>query len=137
LSHWQEQARSEQEVNRNLGLYWVDALEKGRPLAKAVPWDIGLVQLNARNQLVWMAGEVCAEWLPKLREWLADPGLTALGYCQDLPSYFPTAEMIPEGGYEVDRSNWYRKTGPMPYAQTIDDSARRELLALKRKISSK
>lgn len=133
-SHWQRMAGSESELERNFGRYWLEAVRDGKPLARCVPWEAGVLQLAAATRTVWLAGEVCGEWLPLIRSWLEDDGIRGLGYCQDLPGYLPTAALIDEGGYEVIVSNWYRKTGPAPFDKKMEDEARRVLLELYKEI---
>lgn len=132
IEHWQRMTESESEVERNFGAYWLEEIKAERPFARCVPWDIGIIELGADLRLVWMAGEVCGEWLPLLRGWLDTPDLRGVGYCQDLPSYLPTAALIEEGGYEVIRSRWYRKTGPAPFDRSIEGEARRTIERLRR-----
>ena len=115
LEHWEELARSEEELQRNLGAYWVDRLRSGIPPVQFLPWAVGLIRLGEGHTIAWLANEVVAEWLPLLRDWLDDPDLIAWGYCQDGRNYMPTDELIPQGGYEVDRANTYTKAGPGPF----------------------
>ncbi len=134
LEYWQGLARSESETSRNLGKYWANRLQSGLPPVQAVPWGIGLVRLTREHRVAWLAGEVLAEWLGHLREWLEDEQLIAWGYCQDGRGYMPTDALIPEGGYEVDRSNNYNKTGPGPFAVGINEAARQGFLALVKQV---
>jgi len=77
---------------------------------------------------------VVAEWLPLLRNWLNDPNLTAWGYCQDGRNYMPTDELIPEGGYEVDRANTYTKAGPGPFKVGVNKATETTFRALAERI---
>jgi len=99
-----------------------------------VPWDVGLVRLTGHHCVAWLAGEPVAEWLPYLRQWLCVDQVLGLGYCQELPGYLPTDALLSEGGYEVLQSSWYRKTGPGPLAQGLDDSLRQRFSALARQV---
>jgi len=133
-AHWQRMSESESELERNFGRYWLEAVKCGEPLARCVPWEIGVLRLTAGTRAAWLAGEVCGEWLPLIRSWLGDDEIRGLGYCQDLPGYLPTAALIAEGGYEAIASNWYRKTGPAPFDPRIESEARDALQALHREI---
>jgi neutral ceramidase len=121
LSHWESLAESDEELDRNLGIYWRDRLRSGIPPVQFLPWAVGLIRLAPGHTIAWMANEVLAEWLPLLREWLKEPGLVGWGYCQDGRNYMPTDALIGEGGYEVDRANTYSKNGPGPVAVGINE----------------
>ena len=130
LAHWEELAGSAEEVQRNLGAYWVERLRLGVPPARFLPWAVGLVRLAEGHRIAWLGNEVLAEWLPLLRGWLDDPGLVAWGYCQDGRNYMPTDELIPQGGYEVVRANTYTKAGPGPFKVGINAAAEKTFRAL-------
>ena len=134
VDHWRSLINSEDELNRNLGGYWVERLESGIPPVKAVPWPVGLIRLSAGHMIAWIAGEVLAEWLDLVRAWINDPNLIAWGYCQEGRGYLPTDELLPEGGYEVDRANAYTTTGPGPFAEGLNASARQTFQSLARQL---
>ena len=134
--HWRSLSISDDELSRNLGGYWVERLESGIPPVKAVPWPVGLIRLAEERRIAWIAGEVLAEWLDLLRAWLNDPDLVAWGYCQEGRGYLPTDELLPEGGYEVDRANTYTTTGPGPFAEGLNASARQTFLSLARQLQA-
>ena len=90
LTHWEELSESEDELEHNLGGYWVERLRSGVLPVQFLPWAIGLIRLAERHTIAWLANEVVAEWLPLLRNWLNDPNLIAWGYCQDGRNYMPT-----------------------------------------------
>lgn len=130
LEHWRSLAAQDDELNRNIGAYWSERLEKGPPPVAVVPWGIGLLQLAPGEIIAWMAGEPLAEWLELLRQWLGNEKLGAWGYCQDGRCYIPTDEIIAQGGYEVIPSNTYNKSGPAPFAMGINEVAKRAFLDL-------
>ncbi len=130
LAHWQELSDSADHMQRELGQYWLSRLREGPPPVRAVPWEIGLLQLAPAHRIAFFSGEVLAEWLPLIRRWLADEQLVAWGYCQDGRGYMPTDALLDEGGYEVLQSNVYNKSGPGPFAKGIDDAVRRALVRL-------
>lgn len=124
LSHWETLAVSDNELERNLGTYWVARFESGIPPVKVVPWNVGLIRLAKGHTIAWLANEVFAEWLHLLREWLNEPHLIAWGYCQDGRNYMPTDAVLPEGGYEIDRANAYTKTGPGPFGVGMNEAVK-------------
>jgi hypothetical protein len=134
LQEWQSLAQSEDELDRNLGLYWTERLQAGTPPARAVPWPVGLLRLTQDRTVAWLAGEAVAEWQGHLRRWLGDKRLMVWGYCQEMPTYLPTNELLPEGGYEVVQAAHYGTTGPGPFVQGLNEAVRERTLALQRQI---
>jgi hypothetical protein len=134
-SHWQALAASDDELNRNLGTYWAAQIASGVPPARATPWPVGLLQLAPKHRIAWLAGEAVAEWQGHLRTWLDDPQLTVWGYCQEIPGYLPTDELLPEGGYEVVRANTYSVTGPAPLAPGLNEGMRARFRDLAARLS--
>ncbi len=136
LAYWQAMAARDDELTQNVGRYWASRVGGGKPLAHAVPWQVGLIRLSAERTIAWLAGEAVAEWQAHLRDWLQDEQLVVWGYCQDFPGYLPTDELIPEGGYEVTQSSTYRRTGPGPLAVGVNASARARFVGLKQQLES-
>jgi neutral ceramidase len=124
LEYFQNMAQSDDELQRNLGQYWTTRLDSGLPPLQAMPWEIGLLQLSPDHHIAYLGGEVLAEWLGHLRTWFNDERLLVWGYCQDVPCYLPTDELIPEGGYEVNPSNMYGKEGPGPFEPSLNKAVR-------------
>jgi hypothetical protein len=142
LAHWQtlqaptDRARfkQEDELNRNLSQYWSQRLAKGPPPTPATPWEVGLMRLAPGETIAWFADEAVVEWLGRLRNWLQDDQLIAWSYCQHCTGYLPTDELLPEGGYEVNSSNWYGKWGPGPFAPGLNEATRQTFQALARQL---
>ncbi len=143
LTHWQTLAapmdravhKQEDELNRNLSDYWSKRLQHGPPLAQATPWEVGLLRLAPGQTIAWFADEAVVEWLGHLRQWLGDDQLIAWSYCQYCSGYLPTDELLPEGGYEVNSSNWYGKWGPAPFAPGINATVAQTFQALARQLA--
>jgi len=130
LAHWQELADSADEMQRELGQYWSRRYSDGLPPVRAVPWEMGLLQLSTAYRIAFFSGEVLGEWLPLLRAWLKDNKLVAWAYCQDGRGYMPTDALLAEGGYEVLNSNHYNKSGPGPFKKGLDAQVKRAFLDL-------
>ena len=130
IEHWEALSASDKEVDKNTGNYWVHRYKHGPPLAKAVPWPIGLIRLSEDHYVIYMAGEVVAEWLDLLRQWIKKPKLMPWAYCQDQPGYLPTDELLAEGGYEATRSNRHSKTGPGPFRKGLNDAVHKAITEL-------
>ena len=123
-SHWQEKLASGDELQHNLAAFWLKRMDDGLPPVQAVQWQIGLIQWGRGHLTAWCSGEPVAEWLKLIRAWMRDERLVCWGYCQEVPGYLPTDQLIPEGGYEVVASNFHGKDGPGPYAVGVDASMR-------------
>lgn len=130
VSHWKELARSDEELERNIGEYWGERLHLGIPYQRFLPWEVGLIRLGQGNTIAWLAHEAFAEWLPLLRDWLDDPELIAWGYCQDGRNYLPPDDIIPQGGYEIVTANAYTKAGPGPLRPGIDEAVRKTFTSM-------
>ena len=135
LSYWETLAQQEDELTRNFGQYWLYHLQAGLPLARSVPWEVGLIRLTPQHLIAWFAGEPLAEWLPHLRNWLDGAHLVVWGYCQDTSGYLPTDEQLIAGGYEVVESAQLFKTGPGPFAPGLNQAAQQSFQTLNKLIS--
>jgi hypothetical protein len=143
LAHWQTLAaptdraahKQEDELNRNLSAYWTNRLQHGPPLTQATPWEVGLLRLAPGQTIAWFADEAVVEWLGHLRHWLHDEQLIAWSYCQYCSGYLPTDELLPEGGYEVNSSNWYGKWGPAPFAPGVNGAVEQAFQSLARQLA--
>jgi neutral ceramidase len=128
---WKKLSRSDDELERNLGVYWGARLDKGLPPVKAVLFEIGLLRLANGFDIAWLGGEPMAEWQAILRGSLQDEALTVWGYCQDVPCYLPTDSLLPEGGYEAVTSRSYNKDGPAPFLAGLDAEVSRQFQRLR------
>jgi len=132
---WKKLSRSDDELERNLGVYWGARLDKGLPPVKAVLFEVGLLRLADGFDIAWMGGEPMAEWQAILRCSLQDAALTVWGYCQDVPCYLPTDSLLPEGGYEAVTSRSYNKDGPAPFKEGLDAEVSRQFQRLRKRLS--
>jgi neutral ceramidase len=120
LTAWEEMAKSEHELTRNVGQYWAQRMESGLPLAQASPMEVGVLHLDAKHVIAWFSAEAVAEWLPIIRNCDRALRIVAWGYCQFVPTYLPTDALLAEGGYEVINANIYEVNGPGPFAPGLD-----------------
>lgn len=128
-----EQIKSEAAAKTNqfqtaLSEYWLSCYDSGFGFAKGDAWPVGLIRLADNQWICYFAGEPCVEWRTKLSEWFPNKKIVPWGYCQEGMSYLPTAEMLPEGGYEVLESNRARISTPAPHAPGINEAVRESLL---------
>ena len=61
-----------------------------------------VVTIGDTFTLVGLSGEACVEYALRLKRELG-PETWVAGYCNDVAAYIPSARMVPEGGYEVER----------------------------------
>jgi hypothetical protein len=108
--------------------YWLSCYDSGFGFAKGDAWPVGLIRLANSQWICYFAGEPCVEWRMKLSQWLPGKNFVPFGYCQEGISYFPTEEMLPEGGYEVLDSNRARISTPAPFAPGINEAIHESFL---------
>ena len=132
---WRKLSRSEDELDRHLGTYWGERMDRGLPPVEAALFEIGLLSLADGHDIAWMGGEPVAEWQEVLRRSLRDEDLTVWGYCQDVPCYLPTDALLPEGGYEAVKSRFYNRDGPAPFRPGLDAEVSRQFQRLKKRLS--
>jgi hypothetical protein len=66
-----------------------------------------------------LAGEMCVDYALRLKHELGDATWVS-GCCDDVSAYIPSARMIPESGYEVER--WMAVGDlPTPFRPKIED----------------
>ncbi|MFZ9747930.1 MAG: hypothetical protein ACO3G4_15025 [Opitutaceae bacterium] len=82
-------------------------LAAGRPLPDAVPLPVQAWAFGRELAMVFLGGEVVAEYALRLRRELDGPRLWVNAYANAVPCYVPSRRMYPEGGYEVDGSMDY------------------------------
>jgi hypothetical protein len=82
-------------------------LAAGRPLPGVVPLPVQTWAFGRELAMVFLGGEVVAEYALRLRRELDGPRLWVNAYANAVPCYVPSRRMYPEGGYEVDGSMDY------------------------------
>jgi len=97
LAHWQALARSDDELDRNLGRYWAGRLQAGWSPVRAVPWEVGLIRLTQERAVAWLAGEAVAEWQGHLRRWLRDGRLMVWGTVRRCATICPQMSFCRKG----------------------------------------
>ena len=115
-------------------VYWRERLQNGPPCNLVQPWPVGLIQLDRKHLIAYMASEAVAEWRPLIEEVLSGCELACWGYCQHDHTYLPTDELIVEGGYEVDRAPLCTNFWPQPLALGTDDLIRTEFARLRERL---
>lgn len=110
---WENLAASDQELDREMSAYWLARYEEGAIAPYPTqPWPIGLLRFAPGHWMITIAGEPLAEWSEVLQRAMPDQKLVACGYTHGCFGYLPTDALLPEGGYEVDRSPRFLASGP-------------------------
>ena len=86
---------------------FLDEVNAGRPLPKAVPYSVQTWMFGSELAMVFLAGEVVSEYSLRLRSDLDASRLWVNAYSNSVPSYIASKRMFSEGGYEVDGSMDY------------------------------
>jgi hypothetical protein len=121
---WENMADSEGELEREMSAYWLERYaENAIPPHPAQPWPIGLLRFAPRYGMVTIAGEPLGEWFEIFQKALPDQCLVACGYTHDCSGYLATDALLPEGGYEVERSARFMKAGPGAPLPGLDEAA--------------
>ncbi|MCO8121259.1 neutral/alkaline non-lysosomal ceramidase N-terminal domain-containing protein [Stieleria sp. TO1_6] len=91
----------------------LETLQRDHRLPATHPVPIQSWQFGDRLTMVFLAGEVVADYSLRLKKVLDDPALWVTAYANDVLGYIASEKMIAEGGYEYDRSGiYYGLAGP-------------------------
>ena len=118
------------------GYYAKAALERiarGESLPESLIYPIQTWTFGDDLSMVFLAGEVVADYSLRLKEEIRNQHLWVTAYANDVPGYIASSRVIKEGGYEVDLSMYYYNQ-PSRFAEEIEDmiiQTVHELLKLK------
>ena len=82
-------------------------LDRGERVATTAPYPIQAWAFGDSLGMVFLAGEVVADYGLRLKRELDPSRLWVNAYSNDVAFYVASKRLIPEGGYEVDRSMVY------------------------------
>ena len=125
---WQEQASRKDPA----GFYAADVLrrlDRGERVSPTTPYPVHVWTFGRDLAMVFLAGEVVSEYGLRLKRELDGTRVWVTAYSNDVPFYVASRRMIPEGGYEVDRSMVYYGQ-PAPLADDTEDRIIRGVRAL-------
>jgi neutral ceramidase len=95
-------------------------IDRGEPVPRTVPYPVQVWTFGDALAAVFLAGEVVADYGLRLKRERDGTRLWVNAYSNDVAFYVPSRRMIPEGGYEVDRSMVYYGQ-PAPLAEGTED----------------
>jgi hypothetical protein len=98
----------------------LERLVRGIPLDSTLAYPVEVWTFGNQLAMVFLAGEVVAEYSLRLRKELATKKLWINAYTNDVKAYIPSSKMIPEGGYEVE-GNMYYYDHPFHFSTKIED----------------
>jgi hypothetical protein len=107
----------------------VARFERGEKIPASTPYPIQVWTFADDLAMVFLAGEVVADYGLRLKRELDASRLWVNAYTNDVSFYVASQRMIPEGGYEVDRSMVYYGH-PAPFAAQTEDEIIRTVLDL-------
>ena len=126
---WEAEARRK-DANGLYARAVIDRLNRGEQIPATVRYPVQTWTFGSDLAMVFLGGEVVSEYGLRLKRELNGPRLWVNAYSNDVSFYVASRRMIPEGGYEVDRSMVYYGQ-PAPLAEGTEDQivqAVRELL---------
>jgi hypothetical protein len=95
-------------------------LDRGERLATTAPYPVQTWAFGPDLAMVFLGGEVVADYGLRLKRELDAARLWVNAYSNDVAFYVASKRMIPEGGYEVDRSMVFYGQ-PAPLAEGTED----------------
>ncbi len=98
----------------------LERIDRGERLPATAPYPIQTWTFGNDLAMVFLAGEVVSDYGLRLKRELDRSRLWVNAYANDVPFYVASERMIPEGGYEVDRSMTYYGW-PAPLAPGTED----------------
>jgi hypothetical protein len=92
----------------------LERLDRGEPAPATVPYPVQTWTFGRELTMVFLGGEVVADYGLRLKRELNRSRLWVNAYSNDVAFYVASRRMIPEGGYEVDQSMvYYGQPGPL------------------------
>jgi hypothetical protein len=82
-------------------------LDAGKPWATVVPFPVQAWAFGGELAMVFLGGEVVAEYALRLKRELGVSRLWVNAYANHVPCYIPSRQVLKEGGYEADNAMDY------------------------------
>jgi len=82
-------------------------LDDGNPLPSAVPYPVQAWAFGGDFAMVFLGGEVVADYALRLKRELGVSRLWVNAYSNHVPCYIPSRQVLKEGGYEADNAMDY------------------------------
>ena len=98
----------------------LERIVRGIPIDTALTYPIECWTFGDKLSMVFLAGEVVADYSLRLRKELGTGRLWINAYTNDVKAYIPSKRIIPQGGYEVE-GNMYYYDHPFRFSEKIED----------------
>jgi hypothetical protein len=82
-------------------------LDAGKPLPSVVPYPVQAWAFDGDFAMVFLGGEVVAEYALRLKRELGVSRLWVTAYANHVPCYIPSRQVLKEGGYEAEAAMDY------------------------------
>lgn len=82
-------------------------LDAGKPLPSVVPYPVQAWAFDGDFAMVFLGGEVVAEYALRLKRELGVSRLWVNAYANHVPCYIPSRQVLKEGGYEAEAAMDY------------------------------
>jgi hypothetical protein len=105
-AQWEELARKDN-PNGFLARAMLQRLDRGQPVPTTVPYPVQTWTFGDGLAMVFLGGEVVADYGLRLKRELGASRLWVNAYSNDVAFYVASQRLIPEGGYEVTGSMVY------------------------------
>ena len=118
-SQWEQWAKR----TDRLGFYAknvIKQLEQGGSIPKSLPYPVQTWTFGDDLGMVFLAGEVVVDYSLRLKDELDADRLWVNAYANGVPCYIPSKRILPQGGYEVDSSQ-YSYGRPSRFAPVTED----------------
>ncbi|MGN6494983.1 MAG: neutral/alkaline non-lysosomal ceramidase N-terminal domain-containing protein [Agriterribacter sp.] len=98
----------------------LERIVRGIPIDSTMNYPIECWTFGNQMAMVFLAGEVVADYSLRLRKELGTERLWINAYTNDVKAYIPSKRIIPQGGYEVE-GNMYYYDHPFRFSERIED----------------
>ena len=86
---------------------FLQQLDEGKPLPSSVPYPVQAWAFDGDFAMVFLGGEVVAEYALRLKREFGVSRLWVNAYANHVPCYIPSRQVLKEGGYEAEAAMDY------------------------------
>jgi len=98
----------------------LERLDRGEPLAKAVPYQVQTWTFGDDLAMVFLPGEVTVDYQLRLKTEFDGARMWVNGYSNAAPCYIPSRKVLSEGGYEGEMAMVYYDQ-PSRFAEGVEE----------------
>ncbi len=99
---------------------FLDRLVRGEEIPISISYPVQTWTFGDELAMVFLGGEVVADYSLRLKEELGDEYIWINGYSNDVSFYVPSRRILREGGYEAE-GNMYYYNQPSRFAEEVED----------------